>query len=266
MMMHFLLLKRNKTSRVRRVSLWKHVVFFIFVASFVFLSVRGVLVTFFSPWYEEVRVSVKDIGRGWYGLLVSKETLLRELEEVKSNLAENDAVRMRIEALEEENETLRMLAGRGGVQTVVARIRRCESTVLTSLCVLDAGVQKGIRTSMLVVSRGNMVVGLVESVDSESSRVRLLGSPFTKEMFLVHTSNGVVSFEGRGMGDGVVAGEVPRDTSLSQGDRVTLPFLEEYCVGVVEEVRGAPEDATKTILVRTFVPHESYVLVDTRSQ
>lgn len=176
-------------------------------------------------------------------------------EPCELNEGEGDPALLRaqytIDALTRDNEHLRTLLGREeDVLTLGASVLHSGNTAPYDIFTVDLGAQDGVREGMLVTIPDNLAIGYIESAHKKTSTASLFSAPN-------HTFIGVFSgtttthVEITGHGGGTMQATVPRDVDVAVGDTVTLPTFKTYVIGIVASIEVSPEDAFKTVFIRT---------------
>lgn len=116
---------------------------------------------------------------------------------------ENDFLRgqlAELENLKRENQYLRNelgVAGRFSAQLLIAQIFNIQRGVLSSTALINKGTSDGIKKTMPLITAGNILVGIVDQVFDNQSRVLLLDDPRVKVSGRVQGSNIIVGVRGK---------------------------------------------------------------------
>ena len=201
------------------------------------------------------------------GSLKTPESLLMENESLKRQLAE-DLIRLEtVQSVERENSDLKSILGRASTTPYVlaAVIYRPPRSAYDEL-IIDAGKDLDFAVGDKVYAPGNILIGQLSEVVSQTSVVRLLSSPNEKYPVLVGPNHAQATAIGRGGGQYEI--ELPRDIKVTEGDFVNLASVHDRPFGRVTAVLADPaRPFTKVLFVPPFNLYEMrWVLVDTRTK
>ena len=123
---------------------------------------------------------------------------------------------------------------------------------------LDLGAKDGAIIGNLVFAEGDIPIGRLTSVTSDTAKAILFSSTRERTPVIVPSSsipagesNLFLEIIGRGGGNFEMI--LPRDFTLVRGDRVVLPGLRSYAVAIVETILSDPRDSFKKALLRSPV-------------
>jgi cell shape-determining protein MreC len=201
------------------------------------------------------------------GAAESPAALLNENESLKRQIA-SDAVRLEtVQATEDENADLKALMGRASTTPYVlaAVLSRPPAAPYDEL-IIDIGEDHGLSTTSLVYAPGDVLVGRVSDVLSQSAKVTLLSSPGQKYDVLIGADHIPATAVGRGGGQ--YEADLPQAAQVSEGDVVTDPSLDDRAFGIVASVSSDPADPFETAL---FAPPVDiyqlrWVLIDVKGK
>lgn len=181
------------------------------------------------------------------GTLSSQDQLLNENEELKRELAD-DAVRMQsVNALQDENTQLMTILGRASTTPYIlaAVLKRPPYSPYDEL-IIDIGKDHTVSTTSLVYAPGNVLIGRVTDVMSDTAKVVLLSSPGQQYQVLVGAAHTPATATGRGGGQ--YQAQVSRDVKVQEGDYISDPSLNDRIFGIVTTVLSDPADPFATVL------------------
>ena len=129
---------------------------------------------------------------------------------------------------------------------------------------LDLGAKDGAAIGNLVFAEGDIPIGRLASVTSDTAKAVLFSSTRERTPVVIHASLSVpadllqkgesdIFWEIIGRGGGNFEMILPRDFTLVRGDPVALPGLRSYAVAVVETILSDPRDSFKKALLRSPV-------------
>lgn len=186
----------------------------------------------------------------------------RRIQDLEFRLSESYAQLSELATLQHENEQLRQLLGEKN--TPIARIITAP-IVSFAQPAIAAGSGEGVVPGQIVLVASTLV-GRVSVVKQQQSTITLL-SQTDSQPLLAQTESGV---QGLVVGDGrrIIVTEVPLDSKLENGERLTTvgqPGVPGgIFIGRVEAVESSPASATKTIVVEQLVSIYDAVVVEVR--
>ncbi len=181
---------------------------------------------------------------------ISKNTLLKENDLLKNQSLELESKFANYQSLENENQSLKELLGRLGEnhQYILATILAKPNITLFDTLVLDIGGDKGVAVGDIVFAYGNIPLGKVSEVYTKTSKVTLFTNPGEKTNAVISSTNTYVDLIGRGGGNFEII--LPRDFTLSEGENVLLPDLNNYLIAkVVSTISDARDSYQKALLI-----------------
>ena len=195
-----------------------------------------------------------------------KSSLSKENEDIKSELNTNNAAMSNYNALLAENISLKEILGRMGERRnfILSAILSKPNQSLYDTLVVDAGTNVGLEKGDMVFAEGNVPIGKVAEVYSNSSKVILFSNSGEKTQVVVGNTNVFMEVVGRGGGNFEMI--LPRDFTLLEGDAVVLPGIMPRVLGIVETIISDPRDPfQKALLVSPVNIQEiKFVQVETR--
>ncbi len=190
---------------------------------------------------------------------VELETRNRELE-ARFVAQRVDAVRLR--ALEDENASLRKLAGflgRSGYDHVAANIIARTMEGRRALFLIDRGARDGLETGMAVVVEDGVFVGKITSLREHVSVVTLVSDTESRIAASVSGRTGLAGLI-QGEGNGVARLTlVPQSVRLTPNDMIVTAGTEEkipphLAIGLVNHIEGPPTDPFQTASLEPLAP------------
>lgn len=195
------------------------------------------------------------------GSLKSSQKLLAENEALRLRLAEMETRLNTINAVESENDQLKLLLGidddigQSGVEPQVtsSNPRFTLAPVLArppfasyDELIIDGGVDRDFAVGDRVYASGNILIGSITDALKRTSKVILFSSPDQTHQVLIGKSNAEATAVGRGAGQ--YLSQVSREVRVAEGDFVINPSLDDKPFGVVEAVLNEPAEPFQTIL------------------
>jgi cell shape-determining protein MreC len=114
--------------------------------------------------------------------------------------------------------------------------------------VVDAGIKQEVKVGSIVFALGNVPIGRVAEVYSNSSKIILFSNSGEKTQVIIPGKDIFMELVGRGGGNFEMI--LPRDLVLQKGDQVTMPGINPYVLAIVETIISDPRNPfTKALLV-----------------
>ncbi len=248
--MTYTLDKQKRNKKVRNTFF----VIFIFLLIFYFNnSLAKILGSFTHSILKPVLVIGSNMNTRIHNInsyFISKNTLLKENDLLKNQSLELESKLANYKSLENENQILKELLGRLGEnhQYILATILAKPNITLFDTLVLDIGGDKGVSVGDIVFAYGNIPLGKVSEVYAKTSKVTLFTNPGEKTNAVISSTNTYVDLIGRGGGNFEII--LPRDFTLSEGENVLLPDLNNYLIAkVVSTISDARDSYQKALLI-----------------
>ena len=250
-------LKRKKYS-----SIFFFLIMFVFLVYFradFFYGLSQVTNFVFRP-FLVLRTNIGNKFANTFSYFSSKQTLSKELEDLKSQLAFSEARMFNYDFILSENEKLKEILDRKNPETdmILAVILGKGDQSAYDTLIIDVGTKHGVNTGDMVYALGNVPVGRVGSVYEDSSRVILFTNAGEKTQVIIKE----IFFELIGRGGGNFEMILPRDIVLNKGEFAILPGITPYVVGVVETIISDPRDSFKKALLTSPVNIEELKFVE----
>jgi cell shape-determining protein MreC len=191
------------------------------------------------------------------GSLSSPESLLRENEYLKQELAADLARMNNLEYIEFENAELRALMGNASsttTYTLAAVLMRPPLSPYDEL-IIDGGHDRGFSASSTAYASGNIPIGRVTEVFGQTSRVVLYSSPGQKRDVLIGPNHLPTTAIGRGGGQ--YEAEIPKGLNVAPGDFVILATQDTRPLGEVASVNNETAAPFQKIFFSWLMPRKS---------
>ena len=210
-----------------------------------------------------VLVLGQDTGTRLSGLgayFSSKSALERENEKLWSQLVRSEARMADYQIIVRENESLKEILSRQpeDKKFILAAVLAKPGVSPYDTLLLDLGAKDGAIIGNLIFAEGDIPIGRLTSVTSDTAKAILFSSTRERTPVIVPSSsipagesNLFLEIIGRGGGNFEMI--LPRDFTLVRGDRVVLPGLRSYAVAIVETILSDPRDSFKKALLRSPV-------------
>lgn len=180
---------------------------------------------------------------------VSKNILLKENDTLKE---ENLSLRGELanyQSIDNENKSLKELLGRLGENHsyILATILAKPNTTLFDTLLLDVGADQNVSVGDIVFAYGNIPLGKISEVYTHTSKVTLFTNPGEKTNAVISSTNTYIDLIGRGGGNFEII--LPREVTLSEGENVLLPDLNNYLIAkVVSTISDSRDSYQKALL------------------
>ncbi|MCR4284137.1 MAG: rod shape-determining protein MreC [Parcubacteria group bacterium] len=193
-----------------------------------------------NNWYEYKSRVIKD-----------KELLVDENLRMKEQLMEKDMRLMTLGLLEKENNELKNLLGRMTEErrSIIASVTLRPPQVPYDVLIIDIGRDDGIEEGMLVGAYGDILLGYVEKVFKDASRIRLYSSAGESINVLVDNTN--IFTVASGVGGGNFEISLPRVDNVKEGDLIITPGANPFILGMAEFIKADMADAFQRVFFRT---------------
>lgn len=251
--MSYLLDKKTKRKKFYKIALGVVILIILFYfRSGIWSGLSYVSHTIFRP----VLVSGNTIGEklsNARSYFTSKNSLYKENENLKSQILESQADRANYSSILAENINLKNILGRkelenAKVSMVLASILSKPNQSPYDTLVIDIGKEQAIKERDMVFALGDIPIGRVAEVYSNSAKVVLFSSSGETTQVVITGKDVFLEMIGRGGGNFEMI--LPRDFILTKGDQVVLPGIIPYVVGIVETTISDPRDPfLKALLV-----------------
>lgn len=228
-------IERNKRSLIKNIYLWM-IVFIVLIIvalnSFFPSFVPNLINSVASPFWR-LEFSIKNGSlSSQEQLLIENARLIREIESMKVDL-ETSAY------FERENSELRqMFNASSSTKFLVAPIIKRAPFVAYDELIIDAGFDRGVSTSSIAYAVGDIPIGKVIEVYSETSKVLLFSSP--NERHEVQVGPKYASATAVGLGGGQYEVELPRGLNIALGDFVIALDLGQKPLGKIMHIDSDP--------------------------
>ncbi len=235
---------------------WLTLVFFVLLALFFIALQQGLLKgmnSFFTSIFRPIWTA-ENYAADFLSINVSsKKDLWKQNKRLREEV---DRLNLQITSsgnIAAENAELKEIMGRmpTGSQFVLGNILAKPNITPYDTLIIDAGSDDGVKPDMRVFVDGNVLVGEIESVESNSSRVLLYSAPGNISQ-VVYGNTGRF-FNARGTGNGTFEVDVARDVTVAVGDMFFYPGLTNMPLGVARKIDFDARDSFKKVLMKSPV-------------
>jgi cell shape-determining protein MreC len=251
--MNYLLAKKTKREKFKKIA------YIIIALCFLFYFRINILNGLSSTVYFIFRpvLSLGNNVKGGFSnvdvVLNSKKLLFLENETLKLELKESKATVLNYNSILDENLKLKEILGRTSENKnfILAGILAKPNRSPYDTLIIDVGTKQGVFTGQKVFALGNVPIGEIREVFSDSSKVVLFSSPGEKNEIVISGKDIFMQITGRGGGNFEMI--LPRDFTIEKGNEVVLPGLTAHTVAMVETILSDPRDSYQKALLRSPV-------------
>jgi len=178
-----------------------------------------------------------------------KNFLFLENEDLKMKLFEQESRISNYNSILDENLKIKEILERKVENKVMilASILSKPNQSLYDSIIIDVGEKDGIILGQKVFAFGNIPIGSISLVYSNTSKVVLYSSPKEEVEVVVSGYDTFMKIVGRGGGNFEMI--LPRDFILEEGTEVVLPGITPYTVGIVKTIISDSRDAFQKALL-----------------
>jgi len=205
-------------------------------------------------------ISEKLSNAGSY--FYSKNSLLLENENLKSKLNEQETRISNYNSVLDENLKIKEILGRKQetrpngssgreANVILAAILSKPNQSLYDTLIIDVGTKSGILLEQKIFALGNVPIGYITEVYTNTSKVILYSNPGEITEVVISGRDTFMQVVGRGGGNFEMI--LPRDFILEKGTEVVLPGITPYVVGIVQTVISDPRDSFQKALLTSPV-------------
>lgn len=194
----------------------------------------------------------------WSGFS-SKVRLAKDNQEELQKIQELEVLALDQEALRHENDELKSILNYKDTvsKRILSSILLYPPSSPYDTLIVNRGEKDGVRVGATVFALGNLAIGAVAEVHSDSATVRLFSSPGEKRQVLVTgpTTTTAALAEGRGGGNFILS--LPAGTPVEAGDPVLIPGTPPIILGKIEKTETLPNDSFMTVFFKSPVNIQS---------
>jgi cell shape-determining protein MreC len=204
---------------------------------------------------SQARVMVEPLIRAGYQATTllsrseywtTRNALVREVSQLKSELARQGDTESALFVLRKENAELREIAQFAeGTEGVTVPITSSFMSSPYGTFTIGGGREAGIQENDIAIAGDGFVLGTVTDVTEHSAVVRAVFAPGA----ISEVAVGDVAFSLIGRGGGNARAEVPREASLEIGAPVLLPRLSHRSIGVIGRIESASSSAFSDVFI-----------------
>lgn len=178
-----------------------------------------------------------------------KKSLLKENEKLREEMLSMQVENLKFKTLQKENRELKTICNREGGDkdnAILSKIiKKPGIGAIYDIFVIDIGEDKNIKKGDIALSKSGLVVGRVESVFKNTSKVKLFSSPGKITKATLEPAG--VEIEALGLGSGNFKAEIPKGINAKVDDILTVPALNMQVFAKIEEIEEDPANPFETI-------------------
>ena len=260
-MMNF---RQNKNKGTRKV-----LILIVLSALFLILLLSGSLNRIFSASVSAIGRPFLRVGNStsdWFdknfSFLKNKTTLKEENRSLKERVQELESKILSCQALEEQNKELKNVLSRNEEQKyLIAFVLSRPPQSPYDVLIIDAGSENGIENGMEVTAYGDILIGHVNEVFTNTSKVKLISFPQEENSAMMLDSNVPVIVVGQGSGNFEI--NLSKAVEIKEGEKVVTLGINPLLLGIVEKIKSNPSDPFQKILFRLPVNIQelNYVMI-----
>jgi len=240
-MKKYSLIKKESYHRISLIKLALLIIIILGVLTLTILSVPRILTgtaqLFWSP-FDGLRVWMTESSGSFPQYFRDRKALLSELDQLRMQLATNQANENTINKLQIENQDFRMLLNSVPDARLLARVVARPNQLPYDQLLIDLGSNQGVLENAPVFLGKDQVIGIVTKVNNDTSLVTLISTPnFIATAYVIGPN--IYTYT-EGMGGGIIRITVPPGVPLQRGNLVILPAIDSGVYGTVSEISTSP--------------------------
>ncbi|NUM25409.1 MAG: rod shape-determining protein MreC [Candidatus Buchananbacteria bacterium] len=237
-----------------------------------YLGVLGFFENVFFRVFSPIQHRIYSFGSGFnniYSGLTSRDTLVKDNEKLKQEVASLATENAQLKVLIQESQELaeqRTFIDYLGLESVTARVIGKNPEANFQSIVLNKGAKDGIRLDAPLITGQGILVGKIFSVTDNSSQAILINDSRSRIAAVIQNQTA---------SQGVVVGEhglslrmelIPQNESVVQGDLVVTSGLEPgitrgLVIGKISRIESEPNGLFQTAYIQPFVRIDNITIV-----
>ncbi|MEK7227937.1 MAG: rod shape-determining protein MreC [Patescibacteria group bacterium] len=201
-------------------------------------------------WVRKYRATVVPIYGDAISLSTySKQSLLKKVIALQSELDAKNASLVSLSTLEKENESIKAeLEREGAIKGTLARVVVPPNRSIYDTLVIDIGSDENVAVGQGVYAFGSVALGTISEVLEHSSTVLLYSASNRQTSGTVTGSDLSVTLIGRGAGEYEV--RMPRDIVFEQGGVISQQSLSVHPLATIEKIITDARDPFQRLLAK----------------
>ncbi len=195
---------------------------------------------------------IRDTSKLSEGVLKSKQTLIDENNQLRTELADAERKYELSGNLQAENDELRKLLDLTKNKSSVAALVLSKPPLSPyDSLVIEFGAGKSVSVGERVYADGNIILGEITEVDGTAATVKLYSTASTEIIATIERNN--ISQKAVGAGGGNFIIKAPKEVDVVNGDVLIIPGLDKKILGIVRQIDTQPTDSFQNVLVKSPV-------------
>ena len=193
---------------------------------------------------------------------VSKSYLYNQNQKLQAEVMFDDARMANYDSIVSDNASLKEILGRKDVKATmtVAGILSLPNQSPYDTLLIDAGLMEGVKIGDTVFALGDVPIGRISDVYSNSAKVILFSNPGETTQAMITNGNTSVEVVGRGGGNFEI--DLPKGFVLAVGDQVDLPGINPFVLAIVQKIISDPRNPSVKALLASPVNIENLKFVE----
>jgi len=221
---------------------------------------------------QKVEGKVQNIG----SYFISKNYLYNQNQKLQAEVSFDDARMANYNSVAADYANLKEILGRKDpkVNMILAAVLAKPNQNPYDILLIDAGTTEGIKVGDTVFALGDVPVGHVSDVYSDSAKVILFSNPGETTQAVISSAlnadgtvattsyapNAFVQVVGRGGGNFEMV--MPKDFNFQAGGQVVLPGINSYVLAIFQKVISDPRSSSTKILLTSPVNIQALKFVE----
>ncbi len=213
----------------------------------------GVLLWFIVSWISSFRGTTVPVYGDTLSLTThSKQSLIKKVVALQTQLDVQGASLVSLSTLEKENEALKAEFGRTDVvKGLLARVVVPPGRSLYDTLIVDMGSEEGVTVGQSVYAFGSIALGTVSEMTEHTATVLLYSASGRETAGTATGSDIAVTLIGRGAGEYEV--RMPRDISFQEGGVITEQSMSIHPLATIQKIVTDPRDPFQRLLAKAPV-------------
>ncbi|MEI6288106.1 MAG: rod shape-determining protein MreC [bacterium] len=226
--------------------------------------VENLLVQTVAPVQSKVFSSSFGL-KNFYNAWLAKRDLLSENEQLKNQLLNSQLDKTKLNSLQAENDLLKQelkFIDTSKVKYIPATIITGVSDSDSQSIVIDRGSNDGLKKGLAVVAGGGVLVGKIQEVSNNYSKVLLLSDNKSRVAATIQNMNNTTGLVEGQFGLSFSMTNIPQDQDLKEGDLIVTSGLEGQIpkgllIAKVGHVNQVASEIFKTALLTPIISFDN---------
>jgi rod shape-determining protein MreC len=222
--------------------------------------VEDLAVGFLGP-VQHVFYGASQSSNSFYNAWLKKRDLLKENEQIKTELVRMTVDSSKLKSLEEENSLLKQelnFVEQKKYKFVAARIISGVADPLSQSVIINRGKRDGIEKNLAVVSNDGIMVGKIIDVYDDFSKALLLSDNKSRVAATVQNLDHTVGLVEGQYGLSFSMTNIPQNQEIKEGDLVVTSGLEgkipkDLLIAKVDRIKSVESEIFKTAILTPII-------------